>query len=121
MEVLKPSDGLLTNAEVYELINQNKKQRPAQYSLDNGAKVESKLPSSHYLSLQNREFVENETLNYLKQTNTNLNSEAIKLFIRKLKQLDVHLTETELVQLANHQPSFPVEVHIVSAMPSILK
>ena len=55
-----------------------------------------------------------QVMKYVKSCATNNTSELVRQCLSKLKKLDLDLTEGELVQIANHVPLFPVEIHLVS-------
>ena len=54
-------------------------------------------------------------MKYVKACATNNTNELVRTCLSKLKKLDLDLTEGELVQIANHVPMFPVEIHLVSS------
>ncbi len=96
MEVKKQFDGLLTNVEVYKLIAMSREER-----------------DSKSAPMVNREFVETQTVNYLRYVSSVASVEAVKKFITRVKELQLGLTEAEMVQLANHLPRYVVEIHLV--------
>lgn len=105
MEVVKAFDGLLTNAEVLELLSENRNGRPAK--------------NTNFL-LANREFIEVNTISYLKDNQTIKNTKTDLLeCIRKIKIISPDLTEAEIVQVVNLLPSQAVELHAVSKLLSI--
>ena len=104
MEILSTNDGLLTNIEVLELINDRKKTR----ALFSQSKNE-------FQTYQDREVIEHETRKYItSHQSAEHDFESIKACLRKLKRMALSLTEGELIQIANHMPSFQVEVYLVS-------
>ena len=108
MNILKKSDGLLTNSEVYDLFEENRKQRPKQPN------QQLPLRSHHSNALLQRDLVENQTLSYFKTTSTQLSTSQIKACLKQMKSLHINLTEAEWIQIANHAPASAVDIHIVS-------
>lgn len=53
-------------------------------------------------------------MKYVKQCAVNNTAELVRQCLSRLKKLNLDLTEGELVQIANHVPLFPVEIHLVS-------
>lgn len=97
MDSKKRFDGLLTNAEVYEILEEYH-QRPKR--------------TSYASPFMNRELVETQTLTYLKSLRP-FPTEVLHSCLRKIKALSLNLTEAELIQIANHLPTLPVEIHAV--------
>lgn len=60
-------------------------------------------------------------MKYVKSCATNNTSELVRQCLSKLKKLELDLTEGELVQIANHVPLFPVEIHLVSCWKWLTK
>jgi hypothetical protein len=50
---------------------------------------------------------------YVTQSAPGNTSELVSRCLSALKELQLDLTEAELVQVANHIPLFPVEIHLV--------
>ena len=108
MEVLVANDGLLTNYEVMQLLEQNREDR-------------KKSKQSNFRD-QSTVTLEKQVLQYLKNTNdrtSKIKSNQMKEYLRNLKSIchvdeENCLTEAELIQLSNHMPIQPVEVHLVS-------
>lgn len=98
MEVKKAYDGLLTNAEVLELLAENRKGRPAK--------------NTNFL-LGNREFIEINSVSYLKDMKTIKSTKTSLECIKRIKSIAPDLTEAEVVQIVNLLPSQAVELHAV--------
>ena len=111
MELISVNDGLLTNAEVYELIKQHQSNRQAQQPkpLNNREKT--------HIDLQNREAIERNALQYLESlshgSNRNLDTGAIRNCLVKLKALGYQFTEAEMMQLSNTIPKHEVDIHLI--------
>jgi hypothetical protein len=54
-------------------------------------------------------------MKYVKQCAVNNTADLVRQCLSRLKKLNLDLTEGELVQIANHVPLFPVEIHLVSS------
>jgi hypothetical protein len=104
MEIIKISDGLLTNSEVFEILSEYKKLRPLKV-----------IPL-----LQNREFVENHTIQYLSSIGAATPLSTLKDKLVKIKLLGLKLTEAELLQIANSLPQYPVEIFTVSFLYELI-
>ncbi len=104
MKIIQKFDGLITNNEVLEVIKENRKQRSSKTT---------------HSSLQNREFIETQTLQYLKSQKT-INFESFKKVMKDIQDLNFNLIEAEILQLLNHTPQLPVEVHLVINLIRIL-
>lgn len=90
---------LLTNAEVYELLNEQKLHRTERGICD---------PAVEYF---------HSTVTYHIDSNvdkTLSSPENIVSINKMLEEEELGLTEAETMQLLNVCPSFPVEVHLVS-------
>lgn len=55
-----------------------------------------------------------KVMKYVKQSVVGNTAELVRLCLSRLKKLDLDLTEAELIQISNHVPLFPVEIHLVS-------
>ena len=55
-----------------------------------------------------------KVMKYIKQSVVGNTAELVRQCLSRLKKLDLDLTEAELIQIANHVPLFPVEIHLVS-------
>ena len=55
-------------------------------------------------------------MKYVKQSAPNNSNELVRQCLSRLKKLELDLTEGELVQIANHVPLLPVEIHLVSRL-----
>jgi hypothetical protein len=101
MEIVTSNDGLLTNVEVYQHIQELRASRSSNLNT--------------FGPLQQRENVELNVLKYVSSTKVKDHSiEEVQCFLSNIKKEKYELTEGELVQLANHIPSHAVEVHLVS-------
>ena len=116
MEVISKNDGLLTNMEVLELMQDRQKSRdPEKFSAD----------------LENREYIETNTVKYLRDSmkiegNTEAPTSAMsERFFKEMTRLvhlpatdpvslcNAKLTEAELLELSNHRPTAEVEVFLL--------
>jgi hypothetical protein len=116
MEVLSKNDGLLTNMEVLSLMQDRQKSHdPEKFSAD----------------LENRKYIETNTIKYLQgsmktEGNTAALTSAMEVrFLEEMTRLahlpatnpvslcNAKLTETELLELANHRPTAEVEVFLL--------
>ena len=59
-----------------------------------------------------------KVMKYIKQSVVGNTTELVRVCLSRLKKLDLDLTEAELIQIANHIPLFPVEIHLVSRYDS---
>lgn len=110
MEIINANDGLLTNIEVLQILEQRKE-------LD-------KYFIQHKLYPHKNNIVMDQTIDYINSTTTiesMKNITNLKKYLRNIKKIcgtDVNsistLTEGELIQIANHIPTQPVEVHLVN-------
>ena len=100
MEVLSHNDGLLTNVEVLELLEERRASRT--------------LAPHHNVALQDREHVELQTIRYIKSSmvKDTTSHSAIK-GLNAIKKLKLDLTEGEMIQIANHVPICEVEIHAI--------
>mmetsp|Transcript_7716 Transcript_7716/g.7810 ORF Transcript_7716/g.7810 Transcript_7716/m.7810 type:complete len:130 (-) Transcript_7716:142-531(-) len=101
MEIISSNDGLLTNIEVADLIELRRKQR------------KSVGQSPIVAELQDRERIETRVAKYVVQSAPGNTSELVSRCLSALKELQLDLTEAELIQVANHIPLFPVEIHLI--------
>lgn len=100
MEVLSLNEGLLTNVEVLELLEERRAERIV-------------APHNNVAQLD-REHVELQTMRYLKASPIkDATGESVIVGLNALRKLDLVLTEGEMVQLANHLPSCEVEVYAI--------
>jgi len=118
MEVISKNDGLLTNMEVLELMqDRHKSHDPEKFSAD----------------LENREYIETNTVKYLRdsmkiESNTEAPTSAMsERFFKEMARLvhlpatdpvslcNAKLTEAELLELSNHRPTAEVEVFLLIA------
>mmetsp|Transcript_25371 Transcript_25371/g.25599 ORF Transcript_25371/g.25599 Transcript_25371/m.25599 type:complete len:131 (-) Transcript_25371:83-475(-) len=100
MEIESYNDGLLTNIEVAELLEETKSIRKINYAISP--------------ELQNREAIETQTIKYIRQSVIKNSSSKHHIeFGKTLKEMQLDLTEGETLQLMNHCPSHPVEVHLI--------
>ena len=98
MEVKKPFDGLLTNAEVLDILSENRKGRPTKNT---------------NILFANREFIDINTIAYLQEIGTLTTTKSSLECIKKIKTSFPDLTEAEIVQIVNLLPSQAVELHAV--------
>jgi homoaconitase/3-isopropylmalate dehydratase large subunit len=100
MEVLSHNEGLLTNVEVLELLEERRASRA--------------LAPHHNVALQDREHVELQTIRYIKSSmvKDTTSPSAIK-GLNAIKKLKLDLTEGEMIQIANHVPTCEVEIHAI--------
>ena len=100
MEVLSLNEGLLTNVEVLELLEERRAERVV-------------APHNNVAQLD-REHVELQTMRYLKASPIrDATGESVIAGLNALRKLDLVLTEGEMVQLANHLPVCEVEVYAI--------
>ena len=61
-------------------------------------------------------------MKYIKQSVPNNSAELVRQCLSGLKKINLDLTEGELIQIANHVPLFPVEIHLVNRLitPNLL-
>lgn len=52
-------------------------------------------------------------MKYIKQSVPDNSAELVRKCLTGLKKINLDLTEGELIQIANHVPLFPVEIHLV--------
>jgi hypothetical protein len=52
-------------------------------------------------------------MKYIKQSVPDNSAELVRKCLSGLKKINLDLTEGELIQIANHVPLFPVEIHLV--------
>lgn len=100
MEVISFNDGLLTNREVLDLLEERRVTRQA--------------GKHHNILFQDREQVELNTIRYLKTSaikDTTIDS--LLACLNAIKKLQFDLTEGEMVQIANHVPVEEVEIHTI--------
>ena len=115
MNVLKKSDGLLTNSEVYELLTENK------IKSQNRATNTTNPPTNSFGApvLLQKDQIESQSLAYFNSLSYTLATENLHQCLKKIKALNLNLTEAEIVQIANHLPTLPVEIHTVSLKATI--
>jgi DNA-directed RNA polymerase subunit F len=100
MQIKSSNDGLLTNYEVLDLIKERKAQRD--------------YWRKDTIHLQPRIALENKIQAYMKNSITkSLSFEQIQGLLRQLKQLQLQLTEEEMIQLANLLPTSEVEMYLI--------
>ena len=100
MEVLSRNDGLLTNREVLDSLEERRARR--------------EVAAHNNIALQDREQVELNALRYLKaSTAKDATSETVVAGLNAIKKLKLELTEGEMVQLANHVPVSEVEIYAI--------
>lgn len=110
MEIISSNDGLLTNAEVLEVIKDNRTKRDAIISSP-GSLVTS---TADKIALQNRELIETKTIQYIKGCKASkLSLEALGRCITRIKALQLDLTEGEIIQIANLSPDNDVEYYLI--------
>ena len=100
MEVLKVNSGLLTNAEVLELLEERRGTR--------------QVAAHNNVALQDREHVELNTVRYVKSSAArDTTCDTVLAGLNAIRKLNLELTEGEMVQLANHVPLTEVEVYTI--------
>ena len=57
-----------------------------------------------------------KVMKYIKQSVPNNSTELVRQCLSGLKKINLDLTEGELIQIANHVPLFPVEIHLVNRL-----
>mmetsp|Transcript_23930 Transcript_23930/g.35131 ORF Transcript_23930/g.35131 Transcript_23930/m.35131 type:complete len:131 (-) Transcript_23930:43-435(-) len=98
MEIISSNDGILCNAEVYDIIKEKRGQRP----------------SCNNPELQNREVIENNLMSYVEtQRQGTVSLDAVGPFIEALTKEGIVLTKAEVLLIINHLPTTPVEVHLI--------
>jgi hypothetical protein len=118
MEVLSKNDGLLTNIEVLELMQD---------------RLKSHDPKKFSESLENREYIEKNTVKYLLDSmkiEGNTKAPTSEMGVRFFKEMarlahlpatdpvslcKARLTEAELLELSNHMPIAEVELFLLVA------
>lgn len=111
MEVKSSNAGLLTNIEVLELLKERR-------ASSKKSRKQSSSSSSHFDSvdeLQSKELLEKHTIKYIESWKSGKaqTSESVGAKLSAVKAMQLGLTEGELIQLSNHFPAHPVEVHLV--------
>eukprot|EP01041_Mallomonas_annulata_P003087 gene3087-6057_t len=100
MEIVSHNDGLLTNVEVLDHLQNTKNAQ-----------------KSHvfHADLHNREIIEAQVVKYSRQTSRrNTTTSAQQLcFAKELKKLNIDLTEAEILQVLNECPQHAVEIHLI--------
>lgn len=100
MEIKSYNDGLLTNTEVLELLNQRVEQ-PNIYQ----------IPSADF---SNKESVERQVIKYkniFQRPNYSTNEE--RNYLKAIKSVLPDVTEAELIQMANLVPKHLVDLYLV--------
>lgn len=86
MEVKSKNDGILTNKEVYDLLNQKKK----------------------------KESIQNDVIKYLSKCPTiNCSIDSFREYCLKIDKLNLNLSESEIVQMTNLIPIRDVEMYLI--------
>lgn len=100
MEVKLPNDGLLTNREVLDLLEERRSTRA--------------VAAHGNALLQDREHIEKTTMKYLNGSAIkNTTSETVIRSLNAIKRLGLGLTEAEMIQIANHVPMNEVEIYLL--------
>lgn len=100
MEVKLPNDGLLTNREVLDLLEERRSTRA--------------VAAHGNALLQDREHIEKSTVKYLNSSAVkDTTSETVIRCLNAIKRLELGLTEAEMIQIANHVPVNEVEIHLL--------
>lgn len=123
MEVVSSNDGLLTNIEVLEILKENRERRgnanAVKIDLQNRENVEVKVcdeVSWNDLTVHNASFSGvTQAIKYVSGTAIgHLSSSTVGECIKKIKALNLGLTEGEIVQIANLAPESDVELYLAS-------
>jgi hypothetical protein len=100
MEIKSLNDGLLTNIEVLSVLQERAASRAGRTDLS---------PELHGCIV-----MEQQVIQYIKESPVGgLTYQAVREKLAKVKALDYGLTEGEMIQLANHCPNQPVDIHVV--------
>jgi RNA polymerase Rpb4 len=121
MEVRSKNDGLLTNVEVAEIL-EARRQRALARRVDDtdpfdggsaGSGSSSSSSSVTNFQLQHKDFVEKQTIKYIRRY-CPYPADKVAECLKRIKAMNVGLTEGEMLGIANIAPKFIVEVHLVS-------
>jgi len=118
MEVLSKNDGILTNAEVLDLLQERLKTRD---------------PQAYFEPLENRDYIESKTVQHLRDAMKiagNKKDPTPDMCVRFFKEMSrlahlpatepnslrkAQLTQVELLELCNHMPTAEVELFLLVA------
>ena len=116
MEVLNKNVAFLSNSEVNELLKQTKEDLTAKLTKKKQQKAQNvDADSASNINIDKHlPTIVYESLRYLEKTPcAHQTADAVRQFLRKLKDSEFKLTKVERLQIVNHQPKTAVELQVL--------